>query len=97
MTQPTPQDAYALALDVMQRLDRHEETCGERYARIEENQREARTERREMHAENTKKLDTMSGRFDRLYGRAWAALIMLSGLLGGGLLYFIKAYLEAHP
>lgn len=65
MTQPTAEDAYSLAIDVMQRLDRHEETCGERYARIEQNQRDARDERRDMHKEN-------KDRIDRLYNRAWA-------------------------
>jgi hypothetical protein len=94
--QPTASDAYSLAQSALDRIDRHEQDCVERGRRMERNQEDAKVERKEMHRENQASLAKINERVDRIYGRERSALIALAVLLGGGLLYFVKAYLESH-
>lgn len=97
MTEPTAAAAYGLAQSALDRIDRHERDCIERGKRIEKNQEDAKAERKDMHVENRESLAAMGARVDRMYGRAWGINIVIMTLLGSGLLYFVKAYLEAHP
>lgn len=83
-------DAYMVANAAMARLEAHEELCGWRYQQIVANQNLAAQDRVTMHTD-------LGSRIDRLYGRAWLVAIAIIGLLGGGLLYFVKAYLDRHP
>lgn len=90
-------DAYMIANAAMARMEAHEELCLWRYQQIVANQNVATADRVKMHTENKESLALMGARIDRMYGRSWTITLTVMGLLGAGLLYFIKAYLEAHP
>lgn len=86
----TAEDAYAAAISALERLGDHEERDGERFEQIKQNQVEAKAERKEMHAENKTVLAAIGARVDRLYGRAWLAVIVF----GGGCLTVIGVLLK---
>lgn len=94
---PNNGDAYMIANAAMAQLESHEKVCEWRYQQIVMNQNLGAQDRVTMHAENKAALEKIGGRIDRMYSRAWVAMITIMGLLGGGLMYFIKSYLEAHP